>query len=138
MRCFVDNHSSCLFRQFVQNCLSFFFICRKKCFKCESSCGQSGNGQRCDACCCPRNCCHSDSCFLTHRHQFLSRIRDSRCSRICDQCDIFTIFQVLDQRMRFRNFIVFMITGHRCVNIKMIQKLNAIASILCCDQINFF
>ena len=48
VRSLIENDSSRFILQFFQNQFSFFFICRKKCFKSESSGWKSGQSQGSD------------------------------------------------------------------------------------------
>ena len=138
VRCFINDHSSRLIFQFLQNGLSFFLIRWKKCLKCEPSRSKSGYRKRRDTCTGSRNSCNRDPCFLTHLHQFFARIRDSWHPGIRDHCNVLTALQTFYKFVSFFYLIIFMIAGHRCLNLKMIQKLDTVSGIFCCDQIHFF
>ena len=138
VRCFVDHYCSCLIFQFIQDSLSLLLIRRKKCFKCESSRSKPGYRKRRHTCAGSRNSCNRDPGLLAHLYQFFSRIRDSRHTCIGDHCNIFTILQAFHKFVSFFNLIIFMIAGHRCLNLKMIQKLDTVPGIFCRDQICFF
>ena len=138
VRSLIENDSSRFILQFFQNQFSFFFICRKKCFKSESSCWKSGQCQGSDTGSRSRKRRYFNPCFITHCRKLLSRIRDSWRSRICDQCNILTFLHFTDQNICLINFVVLMITGHRCFYIKMVQQFNTVSGILCCNKIHFF
>ena len=75
---------------------------------------------------------------MAHRHQFLSRIRNTRCSCIRDQRNLLSLLHQTDQIMTFIDLVIFMITGHRRRNLKMIQQFDTVSRILRRDQIYFF
>lgn len=68
----------------------------------------------------------------------LPRIRNTGSPCIGDQRHRHAFLHFPDQILSFFYLIIFMITGERCFNIKMIQQLPAVSRILRRDQINLF
>ena len=136
MRRLVYDHRPRLVFQPFQRQFMFFFIRRKKCFEDKSSRRKSRQCQCRHTRACARQACHFDACLVRHLHQLLTRIRNSRCSGIRDQRDICSRQQLLHQLAALVVFVVFVITRHRRMNLKMVQQLNAVSRILRRDQID--
>ena len=138
MRCLIQNDGPHFCFQFFQNRLFLLLIRWKKCFKTESSGGQSRQRQRRNACSRSRKGRNLNSSLVAQPYQILTRIRNARCTGIRDQCHIFSFLHLLNQVICLIDLIIFMITGHRRLNLKMIQQLDTVSCIFCCNQICFF
>ena len=136
MRSLIDHCSPGLILQFLQHCFSLFFIRREKCFKAESSGRLSGDHQRSHTGTGSRKCSHRHTCISAHTHKFLSRVGDAWHPCISDQGHILSFQHLAHQDPSLFYFVIFMITGHGSMDVKMIQKLDTVSRILRCDHIH--
>ena len=90
MRRLINNHGAGFSCKFLKYCLMFLFILWQKSLKRKSSCRKSGHRKRCHTGCCTRQRCYLNAFLITNTHNIFSRIRNSRSTCICDQCNICT------------------------------------------------
>ena len=138
VRCLIQNDSTHFCLQFFQNRLLFLLIRWQKRFKTKSSGGQSRQRQRRNTCRRSRKGCNLDSRFIAQAYQIFTRIRNPRCTGIRNQCYIFSFLHLFNQIICLIDLVIFMITGHRRLDLKMIQQFNTVSRILCRNQIYFF
>ena len=134
----IYDQCSCIVFQFLQYRRAFFFLFWQKCLKGKTTGRKPGQSQCGNACRCSRKGCHFDALFIADPHQIFARIGDTRRTRIRDQRDICALLHLFHQLIRLVHFVIFMIAGQWCLYIKMVQQMDGISGILCCDQIYFF
>ena len=138
VRRLVNNHGPGFFLQLRQHQLPVLFLRRKKSLKAETAGRKSGERQRCNAGAGPGKGSHRHALLLADPHQILPRIGNSRRPCVGDQGDILPFFQFFHKHMGFFDPVVFVIAGHRRMNIEMVQKLDAVSRILRRDQVHLF
>ena len=130
MRSLIQNNCPAFLLQLLKHIPSFPLIRRQKPLKAKTPGTQSRQCQSSNASCRPRQRSHRNPGLLTKSHQSLPRIRDSRSTRIRNQCHILPLLHQPYQIMRLFHPIILMITGHCRLYLKMIQQFNTIPGIL--------
>ena len=119
-----------------QNHFPLFFIHWQKTFKAKASGRKPRHRQRRDTGSRAGQGRHLDSRFKTKSYQFFSRVGNARRSCIRHQRDIFPRFQIFHKNFSFIDFIKFVIAGHRCFYIKMIQQFYRMTGVFRRDHIH--
>ena len=138
MRRLVEHAGTGFRLQAVKDLLLFLFICRQKAFKTETSGRQSRHGQGSDTGAGTRKRRYFDTFIQAHPDQFFSGIRDTRRTGICHEGDVFSLLHLTDQIFGLIILIIFMVTCHRHMDIKMIEQFDAAPGILRRDQVCIF
>ena len=134
---FVEDHRPLLRGELPQTLVASLFLGQES-LETETVAGKAALHQRRNAGRRPRQRLHLDPLFDAGAHQQESRIGDTRRTRIRDQRDICALLHLFHQLIRLVHFVIFMIAGQWCLYIKMVQQMDGISGILCCDQIYFF
>src|SRR5690606_5594863 len=119
MRTFVQNYGFFLFCQLFQLRLPAFLLWQKTCEQ-EFVVGQSRNNQCRYKGCSSGQALHFQIRFRSGTSQEISRIRNARCTGICNDCDIHTVLQVINHLLGGVMFIMKMIRFQRFGNLIML------------------
>ena len=136
VRRLVKHNRARLILKLCKHPLVLLLVRRKKCLKTEPSRRKSRNNQRRNTRHRSRKRGYFNSRLAALAHQLLARIRNTRRPGVRDAGNIHARFQLLHQHTRLLDLIVLMVARHRCMNIKMIQKLNTVPRVLRRNQIH--
>ena len=136
MRSLVNDDRSRLIHKILKHFAPLFFIGRKETLEHKSSRVYPRHCQRRYQCARSGERCHPYPCLVAHISQHLTGIGYRGSSRIGDQRNIFSVPHLIDKFVCLIIFIIFMITGKRYFDIKMIEQLNAVSRILRGNDIN--
>ena len=137
VRSLIQNDGPGLLLQFLKNSLPLLLLRRKKSLEAEPSCRLSGGNERIYRRAGSRDRNHPDAGLHCHLHQDLTGIGDTRRSGVRHTGNRLSFEHTVHQCPRLRHLIVFMVAGHRRVDIEVIEKPDASPGILRGDQIRF-
>ena len=136
MRSLIHHHGPSLTLHLLENPRPVLLVIWKKCLKCKSSCRKPRAYECRYTCTGTWNRRNFKSGIKSLSHKLLPGIRYTWSSRIGYDCHILSLLHLLNKNLRLVVFVVFMVTRHRRMNLKMIQQLNAVSRILCRNQID--
>ena len=120
VRRLIQDNSPRFAGKLFQNRFPLFLISRKKSLESKTPRMQTRQSQCRNTGSRPRQRSHLDTRLITHGSKLLPRIRNTRSTCICDQCNICTWEHFFHENVTFVDLVILMITGHGSFYVKMI------------------
>jgi len=138
VRSLIHHHGPSLTLHLLENPRPVLLVIWKKCLKCKSSCRKPRAYECRYTCTGTWNRRNFKSGIKSLSHKLLPGIRYTWSSRIGYDCHILSLLHLLNENLRLVVFVVFMITRHRGLDLKMIEQLDTVSCILRRYHIHLF